>query len=145
MTTPSTTRQPDPPLRLRASEVVTHGLRAKAEPFFMAEHSVCDEGHYLFGYRITLTNELDQAAQLCSRHWIIVDAEGERKEVHGHGVVGETPRLAPGASFQYVSFCPLPTSWGTMEGSMLFELADGCLVEAAVGRFYLVASPEVAR
>jgi ApaG protein len=126
-------------IRPIGSETVTQGMRVKVEPFYMAEHSACEEGHYLFGYRVTITNESGSRARLCSRHWVIVDAEGERREVHGHGVVGETPDLEVDEGFQYVSFCPLTTPWGTMEGTYLFEREDGRLLEARIDRFYLVA------
>ena len=38
-------------------------------------------------------------------------------------MVGETPVLGPGESFEYTSFCPLATPVGTMEGHYLFEVA----------------------
>ena len=34
----------------------------------------------------------------------------------GPGVVGETPVLKPGQTFEYNSACPLATETGTMEG-----------------------------
>jgi ApaG protein len=51
--------------------------------------------------------------------------------------VGETPRFQPGEAFKYQSFCPLPTPWGTMEGSYTFQRDDGTTFEVAIGRFYL--------
>lgn len=78
--------------------------------------------------------------RLLSRHWLIVDGEGQREEVRGRGVVGEYPTLAVGESYSYVSYCPLPTSWGTMEGSYTFERQDGTRFDVAIGRFFLVPS-----
>ena len=51
---------------------------------------------------------------------------------------GKQPVLAPGESFQYTSYCPLRTSWGTMEGSYNFTCAEGTSFEVPVGRFFLV-------
>jgi ApaG protein len=57
-------------------------------------------------------------------------------------VVGKQPILAPGESFEYRSYCPLRTAWGTMEGSYAFADPAGEGFEASVGRFFLVPAAE---
>ena len=69
---------------------------------------------------------------------VIVDADGVRHEVQGMGVVGHHPDLKPGERFEYSSFCPLNTSWGTMEGSYVMEREDGSVFDARIKRFFLV-------
>lgn len=76
---------------------------------------------FVFGYHITITNKGSQTVQLLARHWVILDADGERRDVRGSGVVGRRPVLEPGNSFEYNSGCPLGTPWGTMEGSYTFH------------------------
>lgn len=127
--------------RSRGSETITHDFRVAVQPSYMVEHSNPAESKYLFAYTITITNESDRRARLRSRHWIIVDANGQRHDVRGEGVVGETPMLAPGTSYRYSSFCPLPTEWGTMEGSYQMEADDETDFDIAVARFYFVATP----
>lgn len=99
-----------------------------------------DQDQFLFRYRIHIVNEGDRPAQLVSRHWIIRDAEGNRQDVKGPGVVGETPRIVPGESFEYWSQCPLTTHWGTMEGAYRFQYDDGEVFDVEIGRFFLVPS-----
>lgn len=123
----------------RGSELTTHGIHVRVEPHFLPQESQPELGRYFFAYRITITNEGDVRARLHTRRWLIVDAEGVQRDVEGAGVVGEFPDLAPGESFQYVSYCPLETEWGTMEGSFQFRTADGRELEVGVARFYLVA------
>ena len=94
----------------------------------------------MYAYRISMTNEGTERARLRSRHWVILDSENRREDVRGPGVVGEYPDLAPGESYSYVSYCPLPTTWGTMEGSYTFEREDGTRFPVGVGRFFLVPS-----
>ena len=77
--------------------------------------------------------------RLLSRQWIIINAEGDRQDVEGPGVVGYLPEMAPGESFEYTSSCPIDTNWGTMEGSYTFMEEDGNKIKAAIGRFYLVS------
>ena len=55
--------------------------------------------------------------QLKTRHWKITDANGRLQEVRGAGVVGETPTVEPGESFEYTSGVPLPTPSGFMTGT----------------------------
>jgi len=120
------------------SVTVTEGIRVEVTPRYVASESDAKAGRFVFAYQVNLTNEGDRRAKLVSRHWIIVDADGRRREVKGEGVVGATPDLAPGDSHEYASFCPLPTPWGTMEGTYRMIREDGKTFDAQVGRFFLV-------
>ncbi len=119
---------------------MTHGVRVRVEPSFMPDESSPDEGQWVFGYRIVITNESPRPMRLLTRHWLIVDGDGDGHEVDGEGVVGNQPHLAPGESFEYSSFCPLRTHWGTMEGWYEFVRDDGEVIRVRVARFMLVAS-----
>jgi ApaG protein len=130
-------------LDARGSTATTRGVRIDVAPRFLPEQSGEDESwkgrRYLFAYRIRITNEGDQAVQLLSRHWRIVDADGEERHVRGDGVVGHQPHLLPGHAFEYESYCPLLTPWGTMEGEYTMRTADGEEFAARIARFYLVS------
>lgn len=136
---------PSAPSKCRASEAVTHGFRVTVAPSYRPEESgestteAWRGRRYVFAYQIKISNEGARRAQLLGRHWTIVDADGEAHEVRGEGVVGHQPTLAPGQAFEYSSYCPLATPWGTMEGKYLMEGEDGERFEIDVGRFYLVA------
>jgi ApaG protein len=121
------------------SDTTTRGFRVTVEPHYESAHSDPDDDRYVFSYRIRISNQSDAPATLIGRHWIIVDADGERHEVEGEGVVGRQPRLEPGAVHEYSSFCPLRTSWGTMEGSYDMRDDAGEEFRIVVGRFYLAA------
>ena len=111
--------------RIHGSDCVTEGIRVQVIPEFLREQSDTEAGRYLFTYRIRVTNQSDQLVQLLRREWTIVDADGDRRMVNGDGVVGRQPTLEPGATFEYTSYCPLPTRWGTMEGTYIFAVLDG--------------------
>jgi len=119
------------------SDVITKGIRVVAAAQYISEQSDPDRHHYQYVYRIVISNEGESNARLRARHWVILDADNERREVRGKGVVGETPELRPGDSFQYFSGCPLQTQWGTMEGTYEMEREDGSTFDAAIGRFFL--------
>lgn len=121
------------------SDVTTRGIRVQAQPTYVPERSAPDEGSYFFAYHIRIANDGRETVQLVRRHWIITDDNGHVEEVEGPGVVGETPVLAPGAAFEYASFCPLPTPFGTMEGTYTMRAADGAEFEVAIGQFSLIA------
>lgn len=122
------------------SDTVTDGIRVRAAAQFLPNESDPDRDQYLYVYRIAISNEGDRQAKLVSRHWIILDAENNRRDVRGPGVVGETPELEPGERFEYTSGCPLSTRWGTMEGSFQMVREDGTEFDAHVGRFFLAPS-----
>lgn len=122
------------------SDVVTDGIRIQAAAQFLPQESDPAVNRYVFAYKITMTNIGQRKARLVARHWIILDSEGRREDVRGPGVVGEYPALAHRENYSYISYCPLKTSWGTMEGSYTFERDDGSRFQVRVGRFFLVRS-----
>jgi ApaG protein len=124
------------------SEACTQGVRVVARPSYLPQQSQPSLGKYVWAYRVRITNETMRPLQLRTRHWSIVDADAVCREVDGEGVVGQQPVLTPGESFEYTSFCPLETSWGTMEGWFVLDALDEDeprRVVAKVGRFYLVS------
>ncbi len=127
-------------LSQHASETVTEGIRILVEPTYLALKSKPALGHWVFGYRVTITNESADEVRLTARQWTIVDADGDVDSVSGEGVVGQQPVLRSGESFVYSSFAQLETSWGTMEGAFAFERLDGATLRAAISRFYLVSA-----
>jgi ApaG protein len=125
------------------SDTTTRGIRVRVAPVYLPERSAPEEGSFFFAYRVRITNTGDETVQLMRRHWIITDGHGHVEEVEGPGVVGETPILPPGATFEYTSFCPLPTSFGTMQGSYQMRTAREELFEVQIGQFSLVAPQAV--
>ena len=101
---------------------VSREIQVEVEPSYVPERSNPGESYYFFAYRIRITNLGTRVTQLVSRHWIITDGQGRVHEVKGPGVVGEQPVLEPGESFEYTSFCPLPTPTGNMRGT--FQMMD---------------------
>ena len=126
----------------RGSSCTTHGFTVQVEPRFLPQNSDPARGSYVFAYHITVINGGLRTATLRRRRWMIIDADGERHSVEGDGVVGQQPMLEPGESYQYTSFCPLETRWGTMEGVYEMEDDEGVRFEIAIARFFLVG-PEV--
>ncbi len=119
------------------SEAVTRGFRVKVRSRFDPGRSRPAEGQWFFLYTITIANEGEETAQLVSRHWIIHDGNGHREEVRGPGVVGETPTLAPGESFEYTSGCPLTTEVGSMRGTYQMVTPTGERFDVAIAEFTL--------
>lgn len=122
----------------------TRGVTVRVAVSFLAEQSEPAKGRWFWSYHIRVENGAQQAVQLVTRHWLIVDGRGGRHEVRGEGVVGEQPVIAPGKTYDYVSGCPLQTPTGTMEGSYHMLVADGSSFNAAIPRFSLIG-PVVSR
>ena len=131
-----------PAPRTTGSVTLTHGFRVSVAPRYEVEHSNPHEPRYVFSYRIRISNESEMTAKLISRMWLISDANGTEERVEGEGVVGQQPELAPGEVYEYSSFCPLHTTWGTMQGSYTMEEIKrdgrGERFEIQIGRFYLM-------
>ena len=119
------------------SEATTRGIRVQVKAEFVPERSAPAKNHYFFAYHVTIANVGDEAAQLVSRRWEITDGDGNVQVVEGAGVVGEQPLLTPGASFEYTSFCPLPTPYGTMHGVYKMITPGGGEFDATIAPFTL--------
>jgi ApaG protein len=104
---------------------------------YLAEQSDPDHANYVFAYTITIKNTGQVAAQLISRHWIIVDGNNHREDVRGLGVVGHQPLLRPGEQFEYTSGTALATPQGTMTGTYFCVADDGEQFEAKIPEFVL--------
>lgn len=117
---------------------VTDGIAIRVAVSFLPEQSAPTMGRWFWSYHIRIENGGDSAMQLLERSWTIVDATGKVVEVHGEGVVGETPLIQPGDSFDYVSGCPLDTASGEMSGSYTMISEAGVLSEVAIPRFPLL-------
>lgn len=121
----------------------TRGVTVRVAVSYLPDQSQPDAERWFWSYHIRIENDGDDPVQLISRHWLIQDANGVRHEVKGEGVVGEQPLIQPGASYDYVSGCPLGTSHGTMEGSYRMETEGGDAFDAVIPRFQLVVQAEV--
>lgn len=114
-----------------------HEIRVQVASDFLPDQSEPANRRYVFAYTITLENIGKIGAQLLTRHWIITDADGEVREVHGEGVIGETPYLKPGGGFRYTSGAVLTTPVGTMQGSYQWIGDDGVPFDAPIPLFRL--------
>ncbi|MBB4616456.1 Co2+/Mg2+ efflux protein ApaG [Sphingomonas abaci] len=117
----------------------TRGVTVRVSVSYLPEQSEPTRGRWFWAYHIRLENAGERTVQLLSRHWIITDGRGARHTVEGEGVVGEQPLIEPGASFDYVSGCPLATSTGAMQGSFRMVDDSGQTFDVAIPRFALHA------
>ncbi len=105
---------------------------------YLPEQSQAEHNRFAFAYTVTLHNRGQQAAKLLSRHWLITDGDGRVQEVRGPGVVGQQPRLEPGAQYSYSSGTLMTTRVGFMQGSYQMQTDDGATFDAPIAPFRLV-------
>ena len=122
----------------------TRGVTVRVSVSFLPEQSEPAAGRWFWAYHIRVENDGPMTVQLMRRRWTIIDGEGDRHRIEGDGVVGEQPVIVPGASFDYVSGCPLQTPTGAMVGSYEMVAEDGSAFSIAIPRFPLVG-PAVTR
>ena len=119
---------------------VTRGIAVRVAVTYLAEQSDPTANRWFWSYHVRIENGSDIAVQLLSRSWRIADRNGIVHEVTGEGVVGEMPLIAPAASFDYVSGCPLETPSGAMSGNYRMVDADGSAFDVVIPRFLLLSS-----
>lgn len=106
------------------------------------EQSDPDIQRYVFSYTVTMHNSGSVGARLQKRQWTITNADGEEQHVEGHGVVGETPHIKPGDTYEYTSGTILDTPFGTMQGHYQMHGDDGSNFLAEIPAFTL-AQPHI--
>lgn len=116
----------------------TRDIAVRVAVSFLAEQSNPALSRWFWSYHVRIENGSAISVQLLARSWKIIDGRGAVHEVHGEGVVGETPLIPPGGSFDYVSGCPLDTPAGSMSGTYRMVDEDGAAFDIAIPRFALV-------
>lgn len=122
-------------------------VRIRVRPEYLQSRSDPRQPMHVFAYHITIDYQASTGApsvQLVDRRWRIVDAHGTEEVIQGEGLVGQQPTLRPGERFEYASYSPIRTSWGTMEGQFGMVLLDEqdqptTRQVVDVARFYLVS------
>ena len=94
------------------SDTLTNGIGIKVTPNYEMNQSNPAQNKFIFSYHVMIINEGIEVSTLISRQWIITNSFGQIEEVSGVGVVGETPTLHPGDSFEYTSFLPFRYGMG---------------------------------
>ncbi len=126
-----------------SSATTTRGIRVEVRSVFIPERSSARDDYYFFAYHVRISNLGEETARLLAREWVITDGNGQVQRVVGPGVVGEQPLLIPGGSFEYTSYCPLPTPVGAMEGAYRMVSAAGETFDASIAPFGLAVPTAV--
>lgn len=98
----------------------TGSIEVLVSTCFVPELSTIKPPCFLHAYQITMQMDKDasknDSCKLESRHWIIVDENGDEERVDGSGVVGEYPVMRPGETFTWISCTTFKTTYGSMKG-----------------------------
>lgn len=83
---------------------------------YLPNQSAPEDAYFAFAYHVQIQNLSDQTVQLLNRQWVIMDANGQVREVTGEGVIGEQPVIEPEHSHFYSSWSVIHTPVGCMQG-----------------------------
>lgn len=114
-----------------------HRIQVQVTTEYLAAQSDANHQRWVFAYHIRILNQGAMTARLLTRHWVITDGEQRVREVHGEGVIGEQPNIAPGEEFRYSSGAILETEVGSMHGSYQMLAEDGTCFDATIPAFTL--------
>lgn len=83
---------------------------------YLPNQSAPEDAYFAFAYHVQIQNCSNQTVQLLNRQWVIMDANGQVREVKGDGVIGEQPVIEPEHSHFYSSWSVIHTPVGCMQG-----------------------------
>lgn len=118
---------------------ISHDISVEVRPVYLEEESSPIANKHVFAYFITIRNMGDKKVQLLRRHWDIKDSKGGNHQVDGEGVIGLQPKINPGETHKYNSFCVLKTYRGSMQGYYIIKHADGEKLNVRIPKFLLIA------
>ena len=118
---------------------ITDGVKISVETIYQPEYSNPANEHFMFAYRVEISNLTEYSIQLLRRQWFIFDSNNSTREVEGEGVVGLQPILEPGESHVYVSGCNLKSDMGSMRGNYTMQnLVQETTFKVEIPEFQLI-------
>ena len=115
----------------------TNDVTVSVTPYFLDDQSSPQENHFVWAYKVNITNSGSTSIKVNHRNWLIIDANGKVINVQGEGVVGEFPIIEPGQTYEYTSGTPLKTNSGIMQGFYLVSKDNGNKIKIDVPPFSL--------
>jgi ApaG protein len=118
---------------------ITGGVKVSVVTHYQPQFSDPRLNYFVYSYHITIENNSEHTVQLKRRHWVIIDADGQHREVEGEGVVGEQPILLAGQVYKYVSGCNLSCEIGKMYGTYeMQKLSDQKKFKVRIPEFIMI-------
>lgn len=121
-------------------QAITHNIKVSVVPEYDVKNSYPSDNRFVFRYNITIENFGNETVKLLKRNWLIFDLSFGFTEVRGDGVIGLTPEIKPGESFEYFSNVVLRSGVGNMRGSYIFKnITTQETFETEIPKFNLVS------
>ena len=120
-----------------------NSIKIDIQSKYVPELSNNEDSLFYFSYQVKIHNLGSNKVQLLSRHWDIKDGLGRKKVIDGEGVIGKKPFINPGESYEYRSYCPLKTEFGSMDGFYTMKDDDGNLFKTLIPNFGLVSPSSI--
>ncbi len=116
---------------------ISHDIKISVQPVFVESDSDVIRKKFIYAYYVMIENLGNKPVKLLSRYWKIMDSTGEVNEVEGDGVIGRQPRIEPGSSYRYNSYCVLKSMKGSMKGFYTMEKDNGDYIKVRIPEFLL--------
>lgn len=119
---------------------ITSQIKVSVTTEYDNYNSYPSEHRFVFRYNIEIQNLGNFPVKLVSRKWMVYDLGFGFTEIEGAGVIGLTPILKNGESFNYFSNVVLKSGVGNMSGIYIFENQETKKIfEVEIPKFNLVS------
>ena len=103
----------------------TYGIEVQLAPMYLPEESTYDSMIHVFFYAMRIVNHSRSPVTILSRHFMIRDGNGHDRLVEDADIRGTQATIGVGSHATYSSYCPLPTSSGSIRGFLKVAFEDG--------------------
>ena len=118
-------------------------IEVVVRPIFLETESSSKNNYYVWLYHITITNNSKQPVKLIKRYWKAINNNGGINEVYGDGVIGQTPTIKAGESFEYASGTHLDSKSGVMFGYFEVENSEKEIKKIDIPMFSLDSEEQI--
>ena len=115
---------------------VTYDIEVQVAPMYLPDDSAPESGLHVFFYAMRILNHGNMAVAVQSRHFIIRDGNGIERSLEDAGMRGKPVWIEAGEGETFSSYCPLPTTCGSMRGFLWVEFSDGTEARVEVPVFF---------
>ena len=119
----------------------TFDIRVSVIPEYDIKNSFPSDNRHVFKYNVSIENLSEFSVKILRRRWLIYDVGFGFTEVTGDGVIGLTPEIHPGETFNYFSNVILRSGVGNMSGIYYCkQLLSNTDMEIEIPKFNLLSA-----
>ena len=104
---------------------------------FVEEYSDHTKQKYFYIFELYLVNQSPKKIKMIDLNWKVIDADGQESNITDEKAIKESGFLWPGEDYHYRNEVTIQKEFGTMDGTVIFDLEDEQKLIKTIPRLFL--------